>query len=106
MVEKEKRLSPRFKAKPGDNVYYIEGAGALRDLSLDGVFVEDVEPLPVGTRIGFSLVLGTETVLFQGIVRRCVDQEGMGIQFTEMSKEAKRRLRLYLATLPQPDQLT
>jgi hypothetical protein len=37
--------------------------------------------------------------MFQGIVRLCVDQEGMGIQFTEMSNEAKRRLRLHIATL-------
>jgi hypothetical protein len=99
MIEKERRASPRFEAKPGDNVYYIEGAGAIRDPSLEGVFVLDAEPLPVGTSISFSLHLGSETVMFQGIVRRCVDQEGMGIQFTEMSKEARRRLRLHIATL-------
>jgi len=99
MIEKERRESPRFKAKPGDNVYYIEGAGAIRDLSLEGVFVLDTEPLPVGTSISFSIRLGNETVMFHGIVQRCMEQQGMWIQFKEMSKEAKRRLRLHIATL-------
>jgi hypothetical protein len=99
MVEKERRASQRFKAKPGDNVYYIEGAGAIRDLSLEGVFVLDAEPLPVGTNISFSIRLGSETVTLSGIVQQCVEQQGMGIQFKEMSKEARRRLRLHIATL-------
>ena len=99
MIEKERRASPRFKAKPGNNVYYIEGAGAIRDLSLDGVFVLDAEPLPVGTSISFSIRLGNETVMLHGIVKQCVEQQGMGIQFKEMSKEARRRLRLHIATL-------
>jgi PilZ domain len=96
MIEKDRRASPRFNAKPGDNVYYIEGAGAIRDLSMNGLFVLDAEPLPVGTNISFSLTLGNETVMFQGIVQRCVEQEGMGIQFTEMSPYARRRLRLHI----------
>lgn len=100
MTEKDKRASLRFKAKAGDNVYYIEGAGAIRDVSLEGLFVLDAEPLPVGSAIRFSLRLGNETVTFSGVVRRCVDQEGMAIQFTEMSREARRRLQLHIASLP------
>ena len=98
MIEKEKRASLRFKARQGDNIYYIEGAGAIRDLNLEGVFVLDPEPLPVGTSISFSIRLGNEIVIFHGIVQRSVYQEGMGIQFTQMSKEARRRLRLHIAT--------
>jgi hypothetical protein len=98
MTEKEKRASQRFKARPGDNVNYVEGAGAIRDLSLEGVFVLDAEPLPVGSIVRFSIRLGNETVMFQGIVQRCVEKQGMGIQFKEMSKEARRRLRLHIAT--------
>jgi len=71
--------------------------GAIRDLSLDGVFILDPEPLPVGATIKFSLRLGTEDVPLQGIVRRSVDEEGMGIQFTDISREAKRRLRMHFA---------
>jgi hypothetical protein len=98
-IEKERRASQRFKGKPGTFVTYIEGAGLVRDLSMDGVFLLDSEPLPVGTRITFSLVLGKQTVLFHGVVRRSVAEEGMGIQFTEMPREARRRLLAHMAEL-------
>jgi len=99
MVKSEKRSFPRFKAKPGANIFYVEGSGAIRDLSMDGVFVLDADPLPVGTKITFSLRLGNETVALQGIVSRSVPQEGMGIQFTEMSPEARGKLRLHIFSL-------
>jgi PilZ domain-containing protein len=99
MVEKDRRASQRFKSQPGSNVFYIEGAGAIRDLSMDGVFILDSEPLEVGTHITFSLRLGNETVAFQGIVRRTVPQEGMGIQFTAMPREARRHLLSRIASI-------
>jgi hypothetical protein len=94
-----RRASQRFKVKPGSVVSYVEGAGAIRDLSMDGMFLLDSEPLPVDTKITFSLMLGNETVSLQGIVRWCVAREGMGIQFTEVSGELRRRLVLNLACL-------
>jgi hypothetical protein len=99
MIEKERRSSQRFKAKPGSTVFYVEGSGAMRDLSMDGVFLLDSEPLPVGTKIKFSLMLGNETVLFQGTIRRSVAGEGMGIQFTEMPREVRKRLLSQIASL-------
>jgi hypothetical protein len=99
-IEKDKRASQRFKAKPGSIVCYVEGAGAIRDLSMDGVFLLDSEPLSVGTKIRFSVLLGYETVSFQGIVRRSLAEEGMGIQFTEMPREPRRRLLSHFASLP------
>jgi hypothetical protein len=71
----------------------------MRDLSMDGVFLLDSEPLPVGTKITFSLMLGNETVSFQGTVRQSVAGEGMGIQFTEMLREVRRRLLSQSASL-------
>jgi hypothetical protein len=38
MIEKDRRASQRFKAKPGDNVYYIEGAGHYRHTGNQLVF--------------------------------------------------------------------
>jgi hypothetical protein len=99
MVEKDRRASQRFKAQPGRNVFYIEGAGAIRDLSMDGVFILDPEPLEVGTHLTCSLHLGNETVAFQGIVRRSVPKEGMGIQFTGMSHDARKRLLSRIASI-------
>jgi hypothetical protein len=66
---------------------------------MEGVFVLDSEPLPVGTTIRFSLRLGNRDIVLQGIVRRSVAEEGMGIQFVEMSPEAKRHLNLHIASL-------
>jgi hypothetical protein len=100
MIEKNRRASQRFKAKPGSTVFYVEGAGAIRDLSADGVFILDSEPLPVGTKITFSLILGNETVSFHGNVRRSVAGEGMGIEFTEMPLDVRRRLLSHIARLP------
>lgn len=99
MIEKDKRASQRFKAKPGSFVSYVEGAGAIRNLSMDGVFLLDSEPLSVGTKITFSVLLGYETISFQGIVRRSLAEEGMGIQFTEMPREVRRRLLSHFASL-------
>jgi len=97
MIEKDRR-TPRYPAKPGTYVVYVEGTGAIRDLSMNGVFVLDSEPLPVGTSITFSLRTGAHDIALKGIVRRSV-AEGMGIQFVEISPEARRRLRLYVAGL-------
>jgi len=49
---------------------------------MSGVYVVDSEP--VGSTIKFELRQGDVDVPFQGIVRRS-DQEGMGIEFTEMT---------------------
>jgi len=99
MVDKDRRVSQRFQAKPGSHIIYVEGSGAIRELSAEGLFVLDSEPLPVGATIQFSLRLGTQAIALQGIVRRSVVEEGMGIQFTEMSREARRQLRLHIAAL-------
>jgi len=99
MTEESKRASQRFKSHPGSNVSYIEGAGAIRDLSLDGLFIVDPEPLEVGTTITFSIRLGNEIVSFKGIVKRSVPQEGMGIQFQGMPREARRRLLAHIARI-------
>jgi hypothetical protein len=92
MIKNDRRASQRIKAKPGKNVFYVEGARAIRDVSMDGFYILDSKPLAVGTHITFSVFLGSETVAFHGIVRRSVAQEGMGIQFQEMSRELRRRL--------------
>ena len=99
-VIRERRGSKRFSAKPGSTVCYVEGAAAIRDLSMDGLFLLDSEPLSVGTKITFSVLLGSETGSFQGIVRRAVRGEGMGIQFVETDRELRRRLLSHVASLP------
>ena len=99
MPQKDRRATTRFQAKRGNVAIYGETSGVIRDLSLEGVFVFDSDPLPVGSEITFTLRAGDQDISLQGVVRHSVDQQGMGIQFTEVSPVSKRRLRIHIASL-------
>jgi hypothetical protein len=98
MTTDNKRSSPRVQTSPGNYVIYVEGSGSIRDLSLTGVFVVDSDPLPVGTTINFELRLHTCSLPVKGIVRRFIPEQGMGIQFVQLSPESKILLKSYLDT--------
>ena len=99
MSTKDRRATQRFQPKPGSRISYAATSAVIRDLSLEGVFVFDLDPLPVGSEIIFTLRAGDQDISLEGIVRHSVDQEGMGIQFTKVSPESKRRLRIHIANL-------
>jgi len=101
----DRRATPRFQPKPGNRITYGATSTVIRDLSLEGVFVLDADPLPVGSEIIFTLRAGDQDISLEGVVRHS-DQEGMGIQFTKVSPESKRRLRIHIASLVSaPSQL-
>jgi len=99
MSTKDRRAMQRFQPKPGSRISYAATSAVIRDLSLEGVFVFDLDPLPVGSEIIFTLRAGDQDISLEGIVQHSVDQEGMGIQFTKVSPESKRRLRIHIASL-------
>jgi hypothetical protein len=99
MAEKDKRGAPRYMPKAGAHIVYVEGSASLRDLSENGMYVLDPEPLPDGSNVKFALRLGTFDIELQGIVSRSVAGPGMVIHFTDLAREAKRRLRIHLAEL-------
>src|SRR5258708_26526446 len=99
MSAKDRRATQRFQAKAGNHIIYAAASAVVRDLSLEGVFVCDLDRLPVGSEIIFTLRAGNQDISLEGIVRHSVDQEGMGIQFTKVSPESKRRLRIHIASL-------
>ena len=102
----DRRSTPRFLAKEGGKFTYGLAAADIRDLSMDGVFVLDRDPLPVGSELAFTLLTGGAEIELEGIVRHVVEEHGMGIQFLNVSILSKRRLRIYLATLaPAPSQM-
>jgi len=106
MPRKDRRLIQRFLAKPEDRILYDERSAPVRDLSLEGVFVMDPDPLPVGSEIVFTLKAGLQEISLEGIVRHSVDQEGMGIHFTKIPAVSKRRLIIHIASLaPAPYQM-
>jgi hypothetical protein len=99
MSAKDRRATQRFQPKQGNHITYAATSAVIRDLSLEGVFVFDLDPLPVGSEIIFTLRAGDQDISLEGIVRHSLDQEGMGIQFTKVSPESKRRLRIHIASL-------
>ncbi len=106
MPSTDRRATPRFQAKPGSKFTYGLASADIRDVSLEGVFVLDPDPLPVGSELAFTLLAAGTEISLEGIVRHVEDQEGMGIQFVNVSAVSKRRLRIYTASLaPAPSQL-
>jgi hypothetical protein len=102
-AEKDRRATVRFMAKPEDHVLYGDRKVLIRDLSLEGVYVLDPDPLPVGSEVVFMLHAGQTDISLEGVVRHSLDQEGMGIQFTNVPAASKRRLRIHIASLvPYP----
>jgi hypothetical protein len=99
MTPLDRRAVPRFQPKPGDEITYGVTSAVLGDLSLEGVFVLDPDPLPVGSEIMLTLRAGGQEISLEGIVRHCLDQEGMGIQFTKVPAVSQRRLRIHTASL-------
>ena len=101
----DRRATPRFQAKQGSQIIYGASVAIVRDLSLEGVFVSDADPLPVGSELAFTLHAGGQDITLDGIVRHVEDRQGMGIQFVNVSAVSKRRLRIYIASLvPAPSE--
>src|SRR6202049_215582 len=82
MPSKDRRATPRFQAKPENHIRYGERSAPIRDLSLEGIFVLDPDPLPAGSEITFTLRAGQTDIALEGIVRRSEVDVGMGIQLT------------------------
>jgi hypothetical protein len=99
MTAKDRRGSTRFQGKPENHVTYGDRNAPIRDLTLEGVFVVDPDPLPVGSELSFTLRAGHTEIALEGIVRHSNVEEGMGIEFTNLSSVSKRRLIIHMASL-------
>jgi hypothetical protein len=99
MPPKDRRATPRFQEKPENYITYGERSAPIRDLSLDGVFVADPDPLPAGSELAFTLRAGQTDIVLEGVVRHSQVDVGMGIQFVNLSAVSKRRLIIHIASL-------
>jgi len=105
MKSQDRRAITRFQAKPENNITYGDRSAPIRDLTEEGVFVLDPDPLPVGSELTFTLRAGHTDIALEGIVRHSMVDEGMGIEFKNLSAVSKRRLIIYMASLvPAPIQ--
>src|SRR5579871_1599985 len=66
------------------------------DISGNGCYVETIMPLPIGTALKVDLWLGEERVSPSAVVRTRDPGVGMGIEFTGMPAEGKKRFQAHL----------
>lgn len=97
--DKERRRSPRTKAKVPVEIY-TEGStsplrGATSDLSLTGCYIESIFPFPMGTNLELKLQLNDTLVLLATVVTSD-PQVGNGIRFTRVLPEDIEQLRAFL----------
>ena len=66
------------------------------DISGNGCYVETVMPLPVATALRVDLWMGEERISPSAVVRTRDPGVGMGIEFTGMTEEQKKRFQAHL----------
>ncbi|MEM7676959.1 MAG: PilZ domain-containing protein [Myxococcota bacterium] len=110
-----RRTAPRTVVKLPIRIDGPRGSHHLtvRDLSIDGLFVECGRPYEAGTRLECLLNLGLQKIEATAEVRhqtntyRTEDSEGpykgMGIRFVRLGTDALMTLQTYLAQLTSPN---
>jgi PilZ domain len=69
------------------------------DISGNGCYVESIMPLPVGTTLKVDLWIDQEHIATSSTVRTRDPGVGMGIEFTGLTEESKRRFQAHLDQL-------
>ncbi len=70
--------------------------GNTTDVSLGGCYVATMFPLPIGAAVDFTMWIEGGNIKGRGSVQTCHPGVGMGIQFTDLAREAIGRLDGYL----------
>jgi len=92
----ERRGDQRFQAK-GVVVELPDLKANLRDVSAFGAYIEDPRPLPLGRLMRIRLKLTQQLAInTRAMVRRVDAGVGMGVEFMEMSREDRAKLRTFL----------
>ena len=71
----------------------------LTDLSLGGCYLEVAAPFPVRTLIVLSMRVGKLEVKAEGVVRVMHPERGMGVQFTQNTREQREHVEKFIAAL-------
>jgi hypothetical protein len=86
-MEQERRRTPRYpftgsvEMRQGTSEDRI--TAKVRELSLNGCYVETVSPYPVGTGLGVKVFTATEFFEAQASVIFVDENQGMGLMFRE-----------------------
>ena len=70
--------------------------GRTADLSLSGCYVATIFPLAIGTVVDFKMWVDDVNINGRGSVQTCHGGVGMGIRFTDLTRDAMNRLDDYL----------
>jgi hypothetical protein len=102
-LEREKRRYPRFKCE-GALELKTDGStirtwATFTDVSATGCYVEMMTTFPVGTKMELQLGMNGFLVNGAAIVRATYPFLGMGIEFTDLSLNAREQLESMVASL-------
>jgi hypothetical protein len=87
----------RIRVSSGDYAAFPGGTAPIRDLGLDGVTLEDPDPMPFGSFVRLQLHLGTEVVDCTGRVTQSDPEAGIvAIRFSDLSSATRNSLASYL----------
>lgn len=65
---------------------------AVSDISLDGCYVETLQPFPMGARLELTMVYAESEIRVRGNVCSVHARTGMGVSFTEIDEASRKRL--------------
>jgi hypothetical protein len=74
----------------------IPSRGQTTDVSLSGCYVATMFPLSIGTVVDLKMWVSDGNIEGHGSVRTCHKGVGMGIEFTNLTRDAIDRLDDYL----------
>jgi len=99
----DKRSSPRMLNSIDLECYTIEDSPAtvtarISDLSTTGAFLDCLNTLPVGTRLGLRFVLNEHLVTVVSEVMHSMPQFGMGVRFLNLSPESRAMIENLLGS--------
>jgi uncharacterized protein (TIGR02266 family) len=79
-----------------------EGAGGrtetrISDISVTGVYIETVSPVPVGSNLKLTFTLPDGYIIHtDGVVIHSQPQTGIGVKFINLDSEDARRIRQFI----------
>jgi hypothetical protein len=74
----------------------IPSRGRTTDVSLSGCYVATIFPLPMGAVVDLTMRVDDGNIKGRGSVQACHGGVGMGIKFTDLTRDALDRLDHYL----------
>ncbi len=103
-----RRKAPRVPLATQIHIGESMSLALSRDLSVGGIFVDTKEPCAIGTLLDlrFHLAENDPIIIAKGEIRYVVPKLGMGVQFSEISNEDRKRIAEFVANssdiLPEP----